>query len=81
MLPGVVLTSDQWLQYVNGQEKYHIYVIEHPAGWNAHNLHHEWYVQKITKDEFMQRLRRSKYRTERKSELKKKGLENYEYHA
>lgn len=81
MLPNVVLSSDQWFQYLNNTNKYHITIMEHPAGWNAHNLHEEWYVQKITKEEFQERLRRSSIRTERKSDLKKKGLQGYEYHA
>lgn len=81
MLPNIVLTSDQWFQYLNGVDKYHIRIMDHPAGWNAHNLHHEWYVMKITQEEFMDRLKRSKFHTERKSDLNKKGLKGYEYHA
>lgn len=81
MLPNIVLTSDQWFAYLNGQNKYHITIMDHPAGWNAHNIEYEWYKEKITQEVFMERMSRSARHTERKSDLKKKGLQNYEYHA
>ena len=55
MLPNVVLTSDQWFAYLNGKNKYHIVIMDHPAGWNPHNLQYEWYKEKITQEVFMER--------------------------
>lgn len=80
MLPNMKLTSDQWHEYLNNQNQYHVVIIDHPAGWNPHNFHYEWYEEKISKDEFMERLSRSARRTERKSDLKKKGITNYGQH-
>lgn len=80
MLPNTLLTSDQWHTYLNNLDKYHVTIIEHAGGWNAHNFQFEWYKEKITKEEFMRRLQGSVRRTERKSDLKKKGITNYEYH-
>lgn len=80
MLPNMMLTSDQWHTYLNNSNKYHVTIIEHAGGWNAHNFHYEWYVEKISKEEFMRRLSGSVRRTERKSDLKKKGITNYEWH-
>lgn len=80
MLPNMTLTSDQWHTYLNNSNKYHVTIIEHAGGWNAHNFQFEWYKEKITKEEFMRRLQGSVRRTERKADLKKKGITNYEYH-
>lgn len=80
MFAGQLLTSDQWHNYLNGQNKYHVVIIEHAGGWNAHNFHYEWYKEKITREEFDKRLHGSVRRTERKADLKKKGITNYEYH-
>lgn len=81
MFAGQVLTSDQWFNYLNGINKYHVTIMVHPAGWNPHNLQFEWYEEKLTKDQYMERLNRSAISSERKSDRKKKGLANYEYHA
>ena len=81
MLPNMKLTSDQWFAYLNGQNKWHIIIMDHPAGWNAHNIEFEWYQEKISQEVFMERMSRSARHTERKSDLKKKGLQDYEYHA
>lgn len=74
------LTSDQWLAYINSKDKYHVIMIEHAGGWNAHNFHYEWYVEKITREEFDKRLNGSVRTVERKADLKKKGIKNYEFH-
>lgn len=75
------LTSDQWFAYINGQNKHIAIVMEHAGGWNAHNLHYEWYIEKIDRTEFDKRLQGSTIRTERKAALRKKGIKNYEFHA
>ena len=75
------LTSDQWFNYLNNSNKYHVIIMEHAGGWNAHNLHYEWYEEKIDRAEFDKRLNGSVRRVERKSDLKKKGITNYEYHV
>lgn len=80
MFANTRLTSDQWHEYLNNSNKYHVTIIEHPAGWNPHNFQYEWYKEKISQEEFMDRLSRSARRTERKSELKKKGITDYSYH-
>ncbi len=80
MFAGQLLTSDQWHEYLNNADKYHVVFIDHPAGWNAHNLHFEWYEEKITKEEFLARRGRSAIRTERKADLKKKGITDYGFH-
>lgn len=80
MFAGQVLTSDQWFEYLNNQNKYHVIIMEHAGGWNAHNLHFEWYVEKITREEFDRRLAGSVRRTERKDKLKKQGVTDYGYH-
>ena len=81
MLANLLLSSDQWFNYLNGKHKYHVTIMIHPAGWDARNLHYEWYEEKITKEEFDERLKRSATSGERKSDRKKKGLPDYEYHA
>lgn len=80
MFAGQLLTSDQWHNYLNNASKYHVTIIEHAGGWNAHNFEYEWYKEKITLEEFQKRLQGSVRRVERKSDLKKKGITNYEYH-
>lgn len=80
MFANTRLTSDQWHEYLNNQNKYHVVIIEHPAGWNPHNFEFEWYKEKITQEEFMERLSRSARRTERKADLKKKGITDYGQH-
>lgn len=80
MFAGQKLTSDQWHNYLNNSNKYHVTIIEHAGGWNAHNFHFEWYEEKIDRAEFDRRLQGSVRKTERKSDLKKKGITNYEYH-
>lgn len=74
------LTSDQWFQYLNGKDKYHITIMEHAGGWNAHNFQFEWYKEKITIEEFQKRMAGSTKRVIRKSDAKKEGIEKYEYH-
>jgi hypothetical protein len=81
MFSNQKLTSDQWFNYLNGINKYHVIIMEHAGGWNAHNLHYEWYEEKIDRAEFDRRLAGSVKRSERKSDLKKKGITNYEYHV
>lgn len=80
MLPNMKLTSDQWFEYINNTNKYHVIIMEHAGGWNAHNLHYEWYVEKISRDEFDRRLAGSTKTSERKADLKKRGVTDYGYH-
>lgn len=80
MFANTLLTSDQWHEYLNNADKYHVIIIDLPAGWNAHNFEYEWYKEKITKEEFLARRSRSAIRSERKADLKKKGITDYGQH-
>lgn len=80
MFANQLLTSDQWFAYLNGKHKYHLVIMEHAGGWNAHNLHYEWYEEKITLEQFQKRMAGSTRRTIQKSKAKKEGFENYEFH-
>lgn len=82
MFQNQLLTSDQWFAYLNSPKvsKYHIIIMEHAGGWNAHNFQFEWYKEKITKEEFDRRMAGSTKKYISRSDAKKQGLEHYEYH-
>lgn len=80
MLPNMKLTSDQWFEYLNNTNKYHVIIMEHAGGWNAHNFQFEWYKEKITREEFDRRMAGSTKKYISRSDAKKQGLEHYEYH-
>ena len=45
-------TSEEWQKECD-------YIVTDADGWDRKNYHYSWYVEKITYDEFLQRLIRS----------------------
>ena len=53
-MPFALLTSDDWQKILNDD-----YIVYDPGGWDRINFQYSWYEEKITLEEYRQRVLKS----------------------